>query len=76
MVSGRLSMSRTLTSLTDLDHEFRSKAKLFLNSEQREQFNNQMDHIVEMFHAHDKDTTIECYNKSARVDNGQIESAG
>jgi hypothetical protein len=75
LVSGRLSMSRTLTSLTDLDHEFRSRAKLMLNSEQREQFNNQMDHIVEMFHAHDKDNNIECYNKSAHIDNGQIESS-
>jgi hypothetical protein len=75
MVCGRSSMSKTLTSLTDLDHEFRSRAKLFLNSEQREQFNTQMDHIVEMFHAHDKDNSIMCYNKGAHIDNGQIESS-
>lgn len=46
-----------------------------LNAEQREQFNTQMDHIVEMFHAHDKDSSIECYNKGAHIDKGQIESS-
>lgn len=47
-----------------------------LNNEQKEQFNTQMDHIVEMFHAHDKDSSIDCYNKGAHIDKGQIESSG
>jgi len=73
-VSSRISMSKTLSSLADLDHEFRNHARLMLKQEQREQLNTQMDRIVEMFHAHDNDKTIDCYNKAAHIDNAEIES--
>ena len=69
-------MSKTLSSLADLDHEFRNHARLMLKQEQREQLNTQMDRIVEMFHAHDNDKTIDCYNKAAHIDNAEIESKG
>ena len=54
MCDSRQSVSKTLSSLSDLDHEFRTRVHLLLPTDQRDQFNSQMDHIVEMFHAHDK----------------------
>jgi len=71
----RQSVSKTLSSLSDLDHEFRTRVHLLLPTDQRDQFNSQMDHIVEMFHAHDKDKTIKCYNGGAHISRDQIESS-
>lgn len=67
-------MSKTLTFLSDLDREFRSRAHLVLQEDQREQFNLQMDHIVQMFNEHDSDKTLKCYNPRASLKEGQLES--
>lgn len=68
-------LSKTLSFLSDLDHEFRNRAHLVLKDEQREQFNTQMDHIVTMFHQHDSDKTVKCYNSKATLKDGQLESS-
>lgn len=73
--SDRLTVSKTLATLKDLDHEFRSRARLMLSADQREQFNSQMDNIVEMFHAHDSNNTITCYNNKAHVQITELESS-
>jgi len=67
-------MSKTLTFLNDLDREFRSRVKLVLKDEARDQFDQQMDHIVQMFHEHDQDKSLKCYNARAQLKDGQLES--
>ena len=69
-------MSKTLTFLSDLDREFRSRAQMVLKEDQKEQFNSQMDHIVTMFHQHDSDKSVKCYNNKAQLKDGQLESTG
>ena len=69
-------MSKTLTFLADLDREFRNRAHMVLKDDQKEQFNQQMDHIVSMFHQHDSDKAVKCYNNKASLKDGQLESTG
>ena len=69
-------MSKTLTFLSDLDREFRTRVKLVLKDEARDQFEQQMDHIVQMFHKHDGDKSLKCYNARAQLKDGQLESTG
>ena len=69
-------MSKTLTFLNDLDREFRSRVKLVLNDDARAEFDQHMDHIVQMFHEHDQDKTMKCYNPRAALKDGQLESTG
>jgi hypothetical protein len=72
--NGKSPMSKTLTFLSDLDREFRSRAQMVLKEDQKEQFNSQMDHIVTMFHQHDSDKSVKCYNNKAQLKDGQLES--
>ena len=74
--NGKSPMSKTLTFLSDLDREFRSRAQMVLKEDQKEQFNSQMDHIVTMFHQHDSDKSVKCYNNKAQLKDGQLESTG
>ena len=69
-------MSKTLTFLNDLDREFRSRVKLVLNDDARAEFDQHMDHIVQMFHEHDQDKSLKCYNARAQLKEGQLESTG
>jgi len=72
--NGRSPMSKTLTFLGDLDREFRNRAHMVLKEDQKEAFNSQMDHIVSMFHQHDNDKQVKCYNNKASLQDGQLES--
>jgi hypothetical protein len=74
--NGRSPMSKTLTFLGDLDREFRNRAHMVLKEDQKETFNSQMDHIVSMFHQHDSDKQVKCYNNKASLKDGQLESTG
>lgn len=46
-----------------------------LSADQTEQFNSQMDNIVEMFHAHDSNETATCYNNKAQIEVTDLESS-
>jgi hypothetical protein len=68
-------LDSTLQALGDLDLEFRQRAKHVLKDDEQVQFNQQMDHIVKMFHKHESDDSSHCYNKRAKFDVGVLEGS-
>jgi len=67
--------SKTLRYLSDLDHEFRSRADVHLEETAKEQFNSQMDHIISMFNKHETDESIKCYNRRISVNMNLLEGS-